>query len=205
MNTIPRPCSYRQTDVGQVGRLDSAALMMKTQIGLGVLSIPAVFNSLGMIPGMICLLAIATITTWSDYMVGTFKLRHPEVYGIDDVGQLLFGRIGKEIMGVAYVLCKWVPLRGFGPSKLTRRQDWIFVAGSGMLSISITLNALSLHGSFTAVCVAVAAIIGFIFCSIQTLGRITWLARIGVICIVSASEFPRRLTGVCGPANNLQS
>ena len=80
--------------------------MMKTQIGLGVLSIPAVFNSLGMIPGIICLLAIAIITTWSDYMVGAFKLRHPEVYGIDDVGQLLFGRIGKEVMGVAYVLCK---------------------------------------------------------------------------------------------------
>jgi hypothetical protein len=52
MNTIPRPCSYRQTDVRQVGWLDSAALMMKTQIGLGVLSIPAVFNSLGMIPGI---------------------------------------------------------------------------------------------------------------------------------------------------------
>ena len=40
-------------------------------------------------------------------MVGAFKLRHPEVYGIDDVGQLLFGRIGKEVMGVAYVLCKF--------------------------------------------------------------------------------------------------
>lgn len=80
--------------------------MMKTQIGLGVLSIPAVLDTLGMIPGLICLLTIATITTWSDYMVGAFKLKHPEVYGIDDVGQLLFGRIGREFFAVAYVLCE---------------------------------------------------------------------------------------------------
>ena len=38
--------------------------------------------------------------------------------------------------------------------------DWIFVAGSAMLSISIALNALSLHGACTAVFVAVAAIGG---------------------------------------------
>ncbi|KAH0137868.1 hypothetical protein KCU67_g15634, partial [Aureobasidium melanogenum] len=39
-----------------VGWLGTVALMMKTQIGLGVLSIPAVFDVLGMIPGIICLL-----------------------------------------------------------------------------------------------------------------------------------------------------
>lgn len=48
---------------------------MKTQIGLGVLSIPVVFDTLGMIPGVICLIAIAVITTWSDYVVGIFKVR----------------------------------------------------------------------------------------------------------------------------------
>lgn len=35
-----------------------------------------------------------------------FKIKHPEVYGIDDVGRLLFGRVGREFFGVAYVLCK---------------------------------------------------------------------------------------------------
>ena len=80
--------------------------MMKTQIGLGVLSIPAVFDVVGLIPGIILLLTIAIITTWSDYMVGVFKLRHRSVYGIDDVGMLLFGPIGREIFGVVFVLCE---------------------------------------------------------------------------------------------------
>lgn len=49
---------------------------MKTQIGLGVLSIPVTFDTLGLVPGVIILCAIAAITTWSDYIIGVFKLRH---------------------------------------------------------------------------------------------------------------------------------
>ena len=78
--------------------------MMKTQIGLGVLAIPVTFDILGMIPGIICLITIATITTWSDYVVGVFKHRHPEVYGIDDVGDLIFGKAGRIIFGTGFCL-----------------------------------------------------------------------------------------------------
>lgn len=63
---------------------------------------------------------------------------------------------------------------------------WIFVAGSGMLGISIGLNAVSSHGACTAIFVAVAAIIGFGLSSIQTLGKISFLAWIGLVCILTA-------------------
>ena len=49
---------------------------MKICIGLGILSIPSGFDILGLIPGIICLLAIGAITTWSSYMVGVFKINH---------------------------------------------------------------------------------------------------------------------------------
>ena len=85
--------------------------MLKTQIGLGVLSIPQTFDSLGLVPGVICLVVVAVMTTWSDYIVGRFKLRHSDVYGIDDVGRKLFGRIGYEIFGITFALCTWNPTR----------------------------------------------------------------------------------------------
>ncbi|KAF7550888.1 hypothetical protein G7Z17_g5396 [Cylindrodendrum hubeiense] len=151
-----------------VGWLGTSALMMKTQIGLGVLSIPAAFDTLGIVPGVIIMCIIAAITTWSDYMVGIFKLRHPQVYGIDDAGGLMFGRVGREFFGIAFCLF------------------WIFVAGSGMLSVSIGLNALSLHGACTAVFVAVAAVAGFCLASIRTLSQISWLAWVGLVCILTA-------------------
>lgn len=87
----------------QVGWIGTAGLMIKTQLGLGVLSFPHVFDKLGMIPGVIILCTIAGITTWSDYIVGVFKLNHRHVYGIDDVGQMLFGRVGKEAFATAFL------------------------------------------------------------------------------------------------------
>ncbi|KAF4447200.1 amino acid transporter [Fusarium austroafricanum] len=149
-----------------VGWIGTTALMMKTQIGLGVLSMPLVFDTLGLVPGIILLIVIAGITTWSDWIVGDFKLRHRHVYGIDDVGKMLFGRIGYEVFGAMYALF------------------FTFVAGSAMLSISVALNALSEHGACTAIFVAVAAIVTFGFSSIQTLGRISWIAWVGASCII---------------------
>lgn len=144
--------------------------MTKTQIGLGVLSIPAAFDSLGIVPGIICLITVSAITTWSDYTIGTFKRNHPAVYGIDDAGYLMFGAVGREILAVAYMLY------------------WIFVSGSAMLGISIGFNAISSHAACTAVFVAVAAVLAFSFASIRTLSRIGWLAWVGLVCIMTASK-----------------
>lgn len=57
-----------------------------------------------------------------------------------------------------------------------------------MLGISISFNAISTHGVCTAVFVAVAAIIGFTLGSIQTLHEVSWLAWVGAISILTASE-----------------
>ena len=64
--------------------------------------------------------------------------------------------------------------------------DYIFNSGSAILSLSIGLNAVSTHATCTAVFATVAAVLGFAFSSIRTLGRITWLAWIGLPCILVA-------------------
>ncbi|KAL4885408.1 transmembrane amino acid transporter protein-domain-containing protein [Aspergillus karnatakaensis] len=149
-----------------VGWIGTIILMMKTQIGLGVLSIPAIFESVGMIPGILLILAVSGVATWTSYMVGVFKFRHHQVYNIDDAGGLMFGRIGREVWAAAFLLFM------------------IFVAGSAILGTSIGLNAVSTHGACTAVFVAVSAVIGFVFASIRTLNRIKWLAWVGLVAIV---------------------
>ncbi|KAH7251412.1 transmembrane amino acid transporter protein-domain-containing protein [Fusarium tricinctum] len=165
-------------DYRSVGLIGTAGLMMKTQIGLGVLSIPATFNALGMIPGIICLLTVAIVTTWSNWIVGIFKLRHRHVYAIDDAGGMMFGAVGREFFGFAM----WI--------------YWVFVSGAGMLGLSIGLNAVSNHGACTAVFVAVAAVLGFVLSSIRTLGRMSWLAWVGVISIMISVIMVTIATGV---------
>ncbi|KAK0386733.1 hypothetical protein NLU13_6569 [Sarocladium strictum] len=151
-----------------VGLFAAVGLMIKTQVGLGVLSIPAAFDVLGMIPGIICLCAVAVITTWSGWVVGDFKLRHAEVYSIDDAGAIMFGRIGREFFGAA--LCIY----------------WTFVTGAAMLSLSIGFNAVSTHAVCTAVFIAISAVIGFCFASIRTMSRISWIAWLGFLSILIA-------------------
>jgi len=91
----------------QVSWMGTTALMIKTQIGLGVLAMPKGFDTLGIVPGIILAIVIAGMTTWSNWMIGVFKLRHPSVYGIDDVGEMLFGRVGYELFGAMYTLCEY--------------------------------------------------------------------------------------------------
>ncbi|KAI7211583.1 hypothetical protein KC333_g7613 [Hortaea werneckii] len=151
-----------------VGWKRTVVLMMKTQIGLGVLAIPHTFDTLGMVPGVICLCVVAALNAWSNYRVGAFKLRHQDVYGIDDVGRIIFGRVGREILAVAFCLYE------------------IFVCGSAILSTSIGLNAVSTHGACTAIFVATMAIATWIFASIRTLGKLSWLVWIGLSCVIVA-------------------
>lgn len=68
------------------------------------------------------------------------------------------------------------------------KADETFAAGSGMLSISISLNTLSDHGLCTAAFVAIAAGLAFGLGSIRTLGKVTWLAWAGLAFILTASK-----------------
>ncbi|KAF4876323.1 N amino acid transport system protein [Colletotrichum siamense] len=151
-----------------LGWKGSIVVMLKTQIGLGVLTIPKVFAVLGLIPGTICVIVVATMITWANYVVGAFKLRHPTVYGIEDVGRMFMGKFGYEFFGWLFAIY------------------WMLTAGASFIGLSTCLNALSEHGACTAIFVAVASVIGFVVGSIQTLGRISWLAWVGFSSILSA-------------------
>jgi hypothetical protein len=99
--------------------------MLKSQIGIGVLSIPSAFDVLGMVPGVILLLFIASVATWSGLIVGPFKLRHPHVYGLDDAGFMIGGPIAREVMAAGFTLCKSII-----PSSQCTRADNMPQTGS---------------------------------------------------------------------------
>ena len=62
------------------------------------------------------------------------------------------------------------------------------VAGSALLSISIAFNAMSLHGTCTAVFVVVAMVMVFLLASIQTLDKVAWITWSGALSLVVSSE-----------------
>ncbi|GAA5979049.1 hypothetical protein JCM11641_004955 [Rhodosporidiobolus odoratus] len=150
-----------------VGWKSTAILMTKAQIGLGVLSLPSTFHTLGLVPGILILLVVAVFTTWTDYVIsGPFKRKHPQCYSVADVGQVLWGPIGREIISVIYMLF------------LT------FLVGAALVGLSTALNAISLHATCTAVFVAVSTIAVYPFASLRTLGSVKWVGWAGLVSMV---------------------
>lgn len=120
--------------------MGTVVVMVKTQIGLGVLSIPSAFDALGLIPGVICLLAVGGIITWGNHVVGVFKHNHPEVYSIVDVGEKIGGKIGKEVVSVLFMLCKYQIHRMRTQSDY---QQGGFVSQPPATRVSLLLSTLS--------------------------------------------------------------
>ncbi|GAA5979055.1 hypothetical protein JCM11641_004957 [Rhodosporidiobolus odoratus] len=150
-----------------VGWVSTAILLAKSQIGLGVLSIPDVFHTLGLGPGVITIIAIAIMSTYTDYYLGgPWKRLHPTCYSVSDCGGIVAGSFGRELFGVAY----WLLMT--------------CIAGSALLGLSTALNAVSLHGTCTAVFVAVSAVATFFPASLRTLGSIKWIGWVGLISMV---------------------
>ncbi|GAA6044310.1 hypothetical protein JCM8097_002875 [Rhodosporidiobolus ruineniae] len=151
-----------------LGWMSASVMIIKSQIGVGVLGIPSSFQTLGLIPGIIILLFFGVTTTWADVYIGFFKLKHPQVYSLYDAGQLMFGRVGAEIFGWSY----WFLMA--------------MIASSALVSLSTALNAISTHGTCTAVFVAVAAIAVYPAASLRTLEKIRFVGWIGLVSILSA-------------------
>lgn len=95
-------------------------------------------------------------------------MNHPQVYGYADIGEVVFGRWGRYY-------CTFIFLMNF-----------VFVTASAIVAVSTALNAVSVHATCTAVFVAVSAVVGWLLCSIKTLGNITWLGWVGLISILAS-------------------
>jgi amino acid permease len=150
--------------------MGATVLMIKSAFGLGVLSIPFVFQAVGIVPGIILIIVVELIVTWSAFVLGSFKLNHRECYSMADVGRILAGRWGEEFFTLAVCICM------------------LFFSASGMVGVTTAFNAVTTHATCTAVWMVVVFVVSFGFASIRTLGKVTWLAWPAFFSILSAGE-----------------
>lgn len=106
-----------------------AMIMIAENISLGILSLPAVLKTIGLVGGIIAIILLGIITTYSGYTLWQFRMRYPQVASFGDVGQVLMGKFGRELFGFAYVtfcvFCKICPSHEkFCRIRLIRPQAW---------------------------------------------------------------------------------
>lgn len=134
----------------------------------GVLTIPSAMFTLGAVPGAINVLGWQFLNTWCALVQGQFKTNHPSCHSIADMGQLVGGRIVKEITGILFLVA------------------FVIVGASGMVGVSTALNALSNHSLCTNYFSIIAALMVGLCASVRRFEKLTWITWAGFASVFIA-------------------
>ncbi|PNP74513.1 hypothetical protein FNYG_12136 [Fusarium nygamai] len=156
---------FQQTDDGVQFRTVSwqraTIIFLKIQFAMSILSVPGAFATLGAVGGGLSLVGWHTLNTYTAYILGEFRNRHPECHTLADMCGRLWGRIGKELVGLQILVAQ------------------VLISAAGIVSISTAFNAISNHGACTVIFTLIGAISITLFSSVRTFSRLGWLTWIG--------------------------
>lgn len=146
-------------------------LMVAETISLGILSLPAAIAGLGLVPGLIVLIGLGILATYTGWIIGQFKLRHPHISSMADAGEVLMGSFGRELLGTAQLLFL------------------IFIMASHILTFTVAFNTITDHATCSIVFGVVGMILSIILSLPRTLAKVSWLS---LICESDSFPLPRK-------------
>lgn len=118
----------------------------------------------------ILIVFLSGISWYTGFVIGQFKLRHPHVHSMGDAGEILMGRIGREILGTGQLLLL------------------IFLMSSHLLTFTILMNTLTMHGTCTTVFGVVGLLVCFLGALPRTMGKVYWMSVAGRLLSISIEE-----------------
>lgn len=143
-------------------------IMIAETISLGILSLPSVLATIGMAPGLILILGLGILATYTGFVLGQFKLAHPHVHNMADAGEVMMGPWGRELFGLAQMLFL------------------VFVMASHILTFSIMMNTVTSHGTCTIVFGLVGLVLSLLCTLPRTLLKVSYLAIASFVSIIAA-------------------
>lgn len=135
--------------------------------------------------GVILILGLGVLATYTGYVIGQFKLAYPQVHNMADAGMILLGPIGREVFGIAQMLFI------------------VFVMGSHILTFSIMMNTVTEHGTCTIVFGIVGLVVSLICTLPRTLKNVSHLAITSFVSIIAAVLITMIGVGVNKPGHNV--
>ncbi|KAJ5746941.1 uncharacterized protein N7511_008637 [Penicillium nucicola] len=155
---------YRTMNWWQCGML-----MIAENVSLGILSIPSTVAVLGMVPAAILLVFLSTLSWYTGYVIGQFKIRFPHVHSMGDAGEILFGRVGRIVLEIGQLLLL------------------LFVMSSHILTGTIVLSTITDNGACGIVFGVVSLVICFLGALPRTMAKVYWLSLISFVSILTTT------------------
>lgn len=143
-------------------------LMICESVSLGVLSLPSAVSTLGMVPGVILIVGLGLLATYTGYNIGLMRERYPHIQNLADAGEILMGSFGREIFGLGqFLFC-------------------IFVMGSHILTFRVMMNTITEHGTCSIVFSLIGMLISLVLSIPRTMKGMTWISFASFLSIFSA-------------------
>ncbi|RBQ68486.1 hypothetical protein FVER14953_21028 [Fusarium verticillioides] len=135
----------------------ATVVFLKINFAMSILAIPGALGALGSVGGSLCIVGYTSLNVYTALVLGDFKHNHTECHTLADMMGLIWGRWGRELVGVQIIVAQ------------------VLISAGGIVTSAIGLNALSDHGTCTVVFALVSAILITLFSSIRTFARLGWL------------------------------
>ncbi|KAE8146781.1 amino acid transporter [Aspergillus avenaceus] len=158
-------------------------IMIAETISLGILSLPSAMAALGLVPAVILIIGLGLVATYTGYVIGQFKLRYPHVHSMADAGEVMLGRVGREVLGTAQLLFL------------------IFIMGSHILTFSVMMNTVTEHGTCSIVFGVVGLVLSFVCTLPRTLKNVSWLSISSFISIIASVLITMIAIGIQRPGD----
>jgi amino acid permease len=143
---------------------DTSLVLITNQVGLGILSLPAIMHVLGLIPGIIAIIGLGILTTYTGFVLLQVYRRYPNCVNIVDMGKAVGGRPLEIIVatGLMIKIC--------------------LTCASASVTLSVAFNTMSGHVLCTVTYIGIAAASCWLLCLPR---EFKWVAHVGIPATVS--------------------
>ena len=125
-------------------------------------------GDLGLVAGLILLLSMGGLASYSGYVIGQFKHKFPQVHNMGHAGTKLFGKIGGAFVGFACILFI------------------VFIMGAHILTFRLMMNVLTDNRFCSIIWTFVGFLISFLCCLPRTMKKMSYLSAASFASIIGA-------------------
>ncbi|KAG7135335.1 N amino acid transport system protein like [Verticillium longisporum] len=148
-------------------------VLIAETVSLGILSLPSVLATVGLVPGIVLILVMSALSTYSGVVLAEFRRAYPFVQNFGDAVEVMgqpigMGRLFQEIFGWAQVVFQ------------------VFVMGSHLLTWTICLNTLTNSSTCTIVWAVVGLAVFWVLNLPRTLKWTSYMSMTSCLSITVA-------------------
>jgi len=141
-----------------LGKWKAGVVLIHTEVGIGILALPSVLQRLGLIPGLISILGIGILSTYTAYVMLLYWRRYPHIDNLPDALQVLGGKVLAGIGAVGLII------------------NLSLACSSATLAMTVAFNTLTAHSMCTIAFLGISALVCYILCIPRTMNFVAYFS-----------------------------